>query len=454
MAYVHRHRNRWRIQYTDGEGRRRRLSTEAVSKREALEMAAELEARAARQRRGDERLPAKDGGGSVVQLCEDWLEQYSVQLSDHRNNQSRVRAHVAGSAIGKLTLQQCTAPRVEEFLQQKLRSGLAARTVNQLRSLLRAAFARAVERGRWHDNPVARTRARKVSRSAPDPVLAKSDVLPVLQALPRRWRPLFGVAFTTGLRKGELLGLRRADVDLAQGLLTVRNSWERPRVKSGRVEGIPLSREAKEWLRVALARSEDSDLVFPAPDGKMFRRDVDLAAVHRRALIAAGLTDGYTHKCRRKGCREAVEAPDAEERLCPKCKMRLWPVPRARAGTVFHTTRHVFATELLHSNVSVAAAQKLLRHSTPTLTLNTYGHLAPGYLREEAERLHFFPVPPATETKPPAARSKRLAAGAPQKPPLDSERRISAAQASEVLERARRESNPRPSDSKSDALSD
>ena len=133
--------------------------------------------------------------------------------------------------------------------------------------------------------------------------------------------------------------------------------------------------------------------------------------------------------------------------------MLLFPVPRPRYVT-FHTTRHLFATGLLHANVSVAAAQKLLRHSTPALTLGTYGHLAPGYLREEAERLRYFPVPAATDDKPREAPAQRMASGAPEKPPLDSAARISAPQASGFLERARRESNPRPSDSKSDALSD
>jgi integrase len=286
------------------------------------------------------------------------------------------------------------------------------------------------------------------------PLLSKSEVLLVLQALPRRWRPLFGVAFTTGLRKGELLGLRCNDVNLAAGLLTVRYNWDRPRTKSGRIEGIPLSSEAREWLQVALERSEGHELVFPAPNGRMFRRDVDLASIHRRAVVSAGLIAGFAHKCRRKGCGYREEASDGEERRCPKCSMRLWPTPCPRAGTVFHTTRHVYATELLDANVSIAAAQKLLRHSTPTLTLNTYGHLAPGYLREEAERLRFFPLSPASETKFRELRASPRLPKAPQKPPLDTNRAISAAQASEVLVRARRESNPRPSDSKSDALSD
>jgi integrase len=43
----------------------------------------------------------------------------------------------------------------------------------------------------------------------------------MLAALERRWRPLFATAVYTGMRKGELLALRKSDVDLAAGTLRV-----------------------------------------------------------------------------------------------------------------------------------------------------------------------------------------------------------------------------------------
>jgi len=60
---------------------------------------------------------------------------------------------------------------------------------------------------------------RKVPRKVPDFFRAE-EVPPVLASLPDRWRPLFATALYTGLRKGELIELRKADVDLPNRPLT------------------------------------------------------------------------------------------------------------------------------------------------------------------------------------------------------------------------------------------
>jgi integrase len=88
--------------------------------------------------------------------------------------------------------------------------------------------------------------------------LKPDEVTAMISALDQRWRALFVTAVFTGLRKGELLGLRREDVDL-----------------------------------VSAMQASSSDLVFPGPDGKIQRRDVALDDVLRRALGRAGIVVGY-----------------------------------------------------------------------------------------------------------------------------------------------------------------
>ncbi len=70
---------------------------------------------------------------------------------------------------------------------------------------------------------------RKVAKRLPD-FLHAEEVPRVLNALSDRWRPLFATAIFTGMRRGELLGLRRSDVDLASGLITSRPALARPAV--------------------------------------------------------------------------------------------------------------------------------------------------------------------------------------------------------------------------------
>jgi Phage integrase family len=55
----------------------------------------------------------------------------------------------------------------------------------------------------------------------------------------------------------------------------------------------------------------------------------------------------------------------------------------------FHDLRHTTASLLMMGGANPAAVQRILRHSDPKITTEVYGHLAPGYLRDEIERLRF-----------------------------------------------------------------
>ena len=181
----------------------------------------------------------------------------------------------------------------------------------------------------------------------------------------------------------------------------------------------------------------------------------------------AGSVEGYDHKCRRKGCGHVERAPEGGERRCPKCAMRLWPVEVPRPLR-FHDLRHTTATLLLKAGVSLAVVQRILRHSDPRLTANTYGHLEDAQLRQGLAHLDFgeakLPVREVAEE----ASSLRLVANGVESPspegPLgvhDAAHRPEQARRREekpsnvgdLKWRARRDLNPQPSGSKPDALS-
>ena len=87
-------------------------------------------------------------------------------------------------------------------------------------------------------------------------------------------------------------------------------------------------------------------------------------------------------------------AQDDQLRRCSQCKMKLWPSGQVRPIR-FHHLRHTTASLLLMRGADVPAVQKILRHSDPRLTTETYGHLVPDYLRAQIDRLSFGPVPGA-----------------------------------------------------------
>lgn len=85
-------------------------------------------------------------------------------------------------------------------------------------------------------------------RLAPD-YLRFQEVPRVLAALSPRWRRLFATAIFTGLRKGELLALRKSDVDLEARLLSVQRSGERETTKGAHADVVPIASELVPFLK-------------------------------------------------------------------------------------------------------------------------------------------------------------------------------------------------------------
>jgi integrase len=390
MAEPFRKNDRWYLRYKDAHGRWRQQPSEALTKTEARRLANELQRREERIRLGIEDAPPDDGGGTVDGLLDWWIETYLAKSPGYGRAVGTIRKHLIGSKLGRLRLVELTAGKIEAFLQAKA-DACAPQTLNHLRGYLSRAFnaARKTERFRG-PNPVADVKKRRVPKTVPD-FLRAEEVPLVLAALSDRWRSLFATALYTGLRKGELIGLRKADVDLANRLLTVTRSYRRDTTKGGHADVIPIATELVPYLENALA-SSPSDLVFPAPDGSMNSEGVQLELVLRRALHRAGIVDAWLHKCRRQGCRFVEQAQDDHLRRCPRCQMKLWPSGQVRPIR-FHHLRHTTASLLLMRGADVPAVQRILRHSDPRLTTETYGHLVPGYLRSQIDRLSFGLVP-------------------------------------------------------------
>jgi integrase len=118
-------------------------------------------------------------------------------------------------------------------------AGAAPATLNNLRAQLRTVFAKAKKAGRWFgDNPVDSIERRKVPKRVYR-TLSPEQMGKMLAEVPAGWRPLFACA-ALGLRKGELFALRKSDVDLARGTITVARSHERDTTKGGAAAVLPL----------------------------------------------------------------------------------------------------------------------------------------------------------------------------------------------------------------------
>ncbi len=425
MASIFKRDGTWYVRWRS-VSRWTQRAAEAKSWQEAKRIAAELELEERTRRRFDFREQAglaavqEDLPGTLANLCQWWLAERCSDAS--RDVEARrLRKHVIDEPAGALVLASVRPAVIENLLCHMERRGSAPGSVNKLRSVLHTVFSRARRAGRWvGENPVAVTQPRKVPKRV-YVTLTPEQIGRMLEQVPEEWRPLFACGPALGLRKGELFALRKADVDLARGTISVCRSHERDTTKTATAAVLPIPTALRPWLERQL-REAPGTLLFPAPDGSQRSREADPQKILRSALSRAGIVEAWEHRCR--WCGYTERASDNERRLCPKCLKRtngsgkplvpprgraLWPkaIPlRMR----FHDLRHGFATELLRRGVDVHRVQRLMRHSDVRVTTGIYGHLMVEDLRAAVE----INTPLPALQPPPESRAQGTDSNAPE----------------------------------------
>ena len=363
--------------------------------------------------------------GTLAELCSWALEHRCPAATREGGGASGLEKHVIRAAIGQLPLAQLRTAYLDELLHARAKAGASPGTLNKLRSTLHTVFAKAKKAGRWvGENPVAGIEPRKVPKRAYQ-TLTPEQLVRLLEQVPDDWRPLFACGPALGLRKGELFALRKSDVDLVRGTITVARSHNRDTTKSGEAAVLPLPNTLRPWIEHQLKHSP-GPLLFPAPDGSQRLREADPQKILRHALARAGIVRGYEHVCRWCGHKEEHE--DSEARFCPNCVARtngrgkpaetprgkrLWP--RAlHLAMRFHDLRHTFATELLRQGVDVHRVQRLLRHSDVRVTTKIYAHLVVEDLRAALDA--HTPLLPAPIAPCAAAPAREIETSAPIEP--------------------------------------
>ncbi len=231
---------------------------------------------------------------------------------------------------------------VTRLLIRLHRIGRSPKTIRNVASTLHSLLELAV-RTRWiTENPCTLVDLPALTPNADVRFLTQAELSTVLsRGVPddergQIERPLYLMAAMTGLRQGELLGLRWGDLDMHAHKVRVRQTYVRGEFKSPKsvrgVRGVPLATElelALTQLRDESAFSDDADLVFARP---VTGEPMDRTAVRNR----------FQRACRRAGVR----------------------VVR------FHDLRHTFGTRVAASGeVSLRTLQEWMGHRDPKTTM-------------------------------------------------------------------------------------
>lgn len=307
--------------------------------------------------------PTRD---KLSEYLEKWLEtvvKNRVREKTLKSYEQLVRIYINPS-LGEATLSRLSPEEIQEFYNDMLERGLSPRTIRYTHTVLRNALDQAVKWGKIYRNPselvdLPRQKKEEMKTLTPEQVSIFMEA-----TIYSPWKALFSLMLASGMRPGETLGLKWADIDLEKGRIHVRrvltrsgDTWslEEPKTpQSKRV--IPIPRgvvkdledhkvdQAEEKLR---ARNyNDTGLVFADGNGN---------PLHHRNIVNRHF----------KPLLKAADLPD----------IRLYDL------------RHTCATLLLSAGENPKIVSERLGHASITLTLDTYSHVLPDMQQSASDKL-------------------------------------------------------------------
>lgn len=317
--------------------------------------------------------------GTYIQPSEmplkDWLNEWMEQFAKvgiRENTYNTYRTYLDNHTIPKLghiPLKDVTTSRIQQFYNDL---NLASATVKHIHAVLRKALEKAVTLGHIKSNPAD---GKKVEIPKPDKehqelrYWTQDQVSKFLSAVEEHTNPIFATLFYlaihTGMRRGELLGLRWQDVNFAKSELNIQQSITRdptgkmhtnaPKTKHSKrsialdawvISKLREHQDYMEYLQEQLGNAfERSDLVFTSTNGKI---------IHVSNL--------------RRSFNAVIKHAD---------------IPKIR----FHDLRHTHASIYLSHGTNPKVIQERLGHSSFQITMDIYSHLMPNLQRDEVDRV-------------------------------------------------------------------
>jgi integrase len=314
---------------------------------------------------------------TVGEYLERWLATHGEQNlrpKTYRSYRMQIHNHLIPT-LGSIPLEKLTPMHLQEYYSLKLKKGrkdgtggLSARTVTYHHRIIREALKHAVQ---WQlvlrnvADAVVPPRYKKWEMA----ILSREEALQLLdQIKEHRDYSLIFTAIYTGMRQGELLGLRWSDVDLGLKVLKVNQQ----------LQYIP-----------------GQGYVFSPPKTDKSRRQIPMGAA---------LVEIFKEHKREQAQNKLLLGQDYEDMNLVFCLSNGKPIDRSnlnlrfkriikqfgRPEIRFHDLRHTCATLFMAAGVDAKKVQEILGHESIRTTLDIYGHVLPSMQREAVDRMNDF----------------------------------------------------------------
>jgi len=285
------------------------------------------------------------------------VQRGSVRESTYSRDKYLITNHVK-PALGRVKLKNLGAMHLQRLYREKRDAGLSASTVQKVHHILHKSLAQAVRWDLIARNPTDNAKAPTPTSKEMHP-LSASEARKLLEAAGGdRLEALYVLAIHTGMRRGELLGLKWSDVDLENSRIGIRRTLTRTDSGKRYTLGDPKTKRSHRTVRITPQAVE------------ALRRHLTNQMEEIERLGDIYIDQGLVFTTE-------VGTPINPSNL----RQRSFAPLLDRAGLpriTFHDLRHTCASLLFQKNVHPKLVQELLGHASVAITLDTYSHMLPG----------------------------------------------------------------------------
>lgn len=348
---------KWRAQITiDG----RRLSNTTRTKQEGLTWIHDTRDQITKG------LTFKATDTKLKEFLSEWLK--TVALSNSKSTHViygwTVRKHIT-PFIGEIRLMDLKPDQVQRYYHRLQADGLSNHAVHVSHKILRTALNHAVKLGLVGRNPCSGAvppKPEHVEMKFYDDQQVKLLLKTALK-IEDRFYPLYYLAIHTGMRQGELLGLKWEDIDWKLKSIQVKRQ-----VKHFKGENFTFTEvKSKSGNRtIRLGKQALAVLKDHQREQQLLLNSSGSAWANLNLVFPSSVGTPVTASNIRRAFRKLLEASG---------------LPKIR----FHDLRHTAASLMLNHGIPVLIVSKRLGHSKPSITIDVYGHLIPSQQEEAAQ---------------------------------------------------------------------
>jgi integrase len=301
-------------------------------------------------------IPIPTERQTLAEFLQSWLTEVvkpSVRPKTLKTYDYIVKLHIEPE-LGKKVLTKLSPQDVQRFMNEKLKSGLSARTVRHINDTLRCALNVALRWGLVSRNVATLVGPPRIQRKEVRSFTPNEARIFLKTIKGDRLEALFSVALSLGLRQGEALGLRWQDVDFEARTLRVSYAIQR-------IEG---------KLQMVEPKTERSRRILPLPETVL-----SALRTHRSRQLEERFSLGSHWQETGLVFTSTIGTPLEPRNVVRKfhALLKKAELPHYR----FHDLRHACASLLLAQGVPARTVMEILGHSQISLTMNTYAHVMP-----------------------------------------------------------------------------